>query len=119
MLQAENHPGNPFYQIYTLDLLSGESKLISSGIGKSTLCMGFTLQEIRFYLLLLTFDPNAKDKQKEEFQQRLSGTAKQNTAGIMIHISDLFLKNRDDSSTIRLTSTFGYDAECAFYSVRR
>ena len=58
-------------------------------------------------------DPNAKDKQKEEFQQRLSGTAKKYSWDYDPHY-DLFLKNRDDSSTIRLTSTFGYDAECAF-----
>ena len=34
--QSENHPGNPFYQIYLLDLKTGESKIVSSGIGKTT-----------------------------------------------------------------------------------
>ena len=110
--QAENHPGNPFYQIYTLDLLSGESKLISSGIGKST-CAWIHPAGNQVLFASTHLDPNAKDKQNEEFQQRLSGKAKKYSWDYDPHY-DLFLKNRDDSSTTRLTSTFGYDAECAF-----
>src|SRR4030095_16460322 len=36
VFQSEREPGNPFYQIYALDLESGESKRISPGIGKTT-----------------------------------------------------------------------------------
>src|SRR6059058_3826496 len=36
VFQSEREPGNPFYQIYTLDLASGESMRISPGIGKTT-----------------------------------------------------------------------------------
>jgi hypothetical protein len=58
--QAENHPGNPFYQIYTLDLLSGESKLISSGIGKST-CAWIHPEGNQVLFASTHLDPNAKD----------------------------------------------------------
>ena len=34
--QAENYPGNPFYQIYVLDLINGQTKLVSNGNGKTT-----------------------------------------------------------------------------------
>src|SRR5687767_15398166 len=36
VFQSEREPGNPFYQIYALDLASGETKRISPGYGKTT-----------------------------------------------------------------------------------
>src|SRR5579863_4583675 len=36
VFQSEREPGNPFYQIYTLDLAMGETKRISPGFGKTT-----------------------------------------------------------------------------------
>ena len=36
VFQSEREPENPFYQIYVLDLESGEVKRISPGVGKTT-----------------------------------------------------------------------------------
>src|SRR6266542_5401915 len=36
VFQSEREPGNPFYQIYVLDLGTGETKRISNGVGKTT-----------------------------------------------------------------------------------
>src|SRR6188474_236349 len=36
VFQSERETGNPFYQIYTLDLSSGDTKRISNGLGKTT-----------------------------------------------------------------------------------
>src|SRR5882762_10242270 len=36
VFQSEREPGNPFYQIYVLDLASGETSRISPGTGKTT-----------------------------------------------------------------------------------
>src|SRR3954451_22749047 len=36
VFQSEREPGNPFYQIYTLDLATGDTKRISPGLGKTT-----------------------------------------------------------------------------------
>src|SRR4051812_2650245 len=36
VFQSERDAGNPFYQIYTLDLTSGDTKRISPGYGKTT-----------------------------------------------------------------------------------
>src|SRR5262245_28863757 len=33
VFQSEREPGNPFYQIYTLDLTTGDTKRISPGTG--------------------------------------------------------------------------------------
>ena len=37
IFQSEREPGNPFYQIYTLDLKNGMSQLVSPGTGKVNL----------------------------------------------------------------------------------
>src|SRR5512132_104149 len=34
VFQSEREPGNPFYQIYALDFATGETKRISTGVGK-------------------------------------------------------------------------------------
>src|SRR5262245_23429759 len=36
VFQSEREPGNPFYQIYLLDLTSGDTTRISPGTGKTT-----------------------------------------------------------------------------------
>src|SRR5215471_12322019 len=36
VFQSEREAGNPFYQIYTLDLSTGDTKRVSPGIGKTT-----------------------------------------------------------------------------------
>src|SRR5687767_815813 len=36
VFQSEREPGNPFYQIYMLDLGTGETTRISPGLGKTT-----------------------------------------------------------------------------------
>src|ERR1700736_163314 len=36
VFQSEREPGNPFYQIYVLDLTTGETTRISPGYGKTT-----------------------------------------------------------------------------------
>src|ERR1700716_614364 len=36
VFQSEREAGNPFYQIYVLDLSTGDIKRISNGLGKTT-----------------------------------------------------------------------------------
>src|SRR3954470_11414355 len=36
VFQSEREPGDPFYQIYTLDLTSGDTLRVSPGFGKTT-----------------------------------------------------------------------------------
>src|SRR5207248_2153032 len=36
VFQSEREAGNPFYQIYTLNLATGDSQRISPGMGKTT-----------------------------------------------------------------------------------
>src|SRR5262252_7585289 len=36
VFQSEREPGNPFYQIYLMDLASGDVSRVSPGMGKTT-----------------------------------------------------------------------------------
>ena len=36
VFQSEREPGNPFYQMYLLDIVSGQTEKISTGSGKTT-----------------------------------------------------------------------------------
>jgi len=36
VFQSEREPGNPFYQIYLMDLTTGDASRVSPGIGKTT-----------------------------------------------------------------------------------
>ena len=65
VFQSEREPGNPFYQIYVLDLTSGDTKRVSPGIGKTT-CAFFRpgTDEIMFSSTHL--DPKSKQYQEEE-----------------------------------------------------
>src|SRR5688572_158700 len=36
VFQSEREPGNPFYQIYLMDLTSGDVSRVSPGLGKTT-----------------------------------------------------------------------------------
>ena len=36
VFQSEREPGNPFYQIYLMDLMTGDTSRVSTGVGKTT-----------------------------------------------------------------------------------
>ena len=65
--QSESHKKNPFYQIYLLDLLSGENKLVSSGIGKTT-CAWIHPDERTVLYSSTHLDANASLKEIEELK---------------------------------------------------
>src|ERR1700742_1847028 len=70
--QSEREPGNPFYQIYLLDLLSGETARVSPGTGKTT-CSFFQPASSRLLYASTHLDPEAVAKQKAELEFRASG----------------------------------------------
>ena len=110
--QSESHSGNPFYQIYLLDLRSGSNRLVSSGIGKTT-CAWIHPSEKNVLYASTHLDPNSTDKQKQEYELRNSGRNKKYSWDYDPSY-DLFIKNLNSNSETRLTNNFGYDAECAF-----
>jgi Tol biopolymer transport system component len=110
--QSENHANNPFYQIYLLDLKSGENKIVSSGIGKTT-CAWIHPDEKRVLFSSTHLDANATQKQAEELAERESGKARKYSWDYDKHY-DLFEVDMTSGQTRRITSAEGYDAEGSY-----
>src|SRR5579885_465870 len=72
VFQSEREPGNPFYQIYTLDLDTGQTKRVSPGIGKTT-CAFFRPHSDEIEFASTHADPKSKQLQDEENAFRASG----------------------------------------------
>jgi Tol biopolymer transport system component len=109
IFQSEREPGNPFYQIYLLDLESGESHRVSPGIGKTT-CAFFRAHSDQVLFASTHLDPEAKAKQQAELDFRAAGKERRyawDYDGQM----DIFSARRDGSQVRRLTDSPGYDAE--------
>src|SRR5688572_4903656 len=113
VFQSEREEGNPFYQIYVLDLESGDSTRVSPGFGKTT--CGFFRWPLNEEVLFGSthLDPQARDKQKAELEFRASGKQRR-YAWDYDEAMDIFVAKRDGSALRRLTETKGYDAEGAF-----
>ena len=74
VFQSEREPGNPFYQIYVLDLTSGDTRRISTGLGKTT-CAFFRPGSDEIEFASTHADPKSKQLQDEELAIRASGKA--------------------------------------------
>jgi len=112
IFQSEREPGNPFYQIYLLNLESGESHRVSPGTGKTT-CAFFRPGSDEVLFASTHLDPVSAAKQKAEFDFRASGKERRYSWDYDEHM-DIFSARRDGSNIRRLTSSPGYDAEGAF-----
>jgi hypothetical protein len=109
IFQSEREPGNPFYQIYLLDLESGDSHRVSPGIGKTT-CAFFRPGSDEVLFASTHLDPEAKARQQAELDFRASGKQRRYSWDYDEHM-DIFAAQRDGTNIKRLTSTPGYDAE--------
>ena len=110
--QSENSSDNPFYQIYLLDLLTGENDIVTSGTGKTT-CAWIHPDEKTILFSSTHLDPLAQEKQKEEIKLRESGKARKYSWDYDQHY-DLFKKDTVTGKSTRLTFEDGYDAEGSF-----
>src|SRR5215813_5285636 len=72
IFQSEREPGNPFYQIYLLDLESGDTHRVSPGVGKTT-CAFFRPGTDEVLFASTHLDAEARAKQKAELDLRASG----------------------------------------------
>ncbi len=112
IFQSERDPENPFYQIFTLDLESGDSRRVSPGSGKTT-CAFFQPGTDRVLFASTHHDPEARNKQKAELEFRASGKERRYSWDYDATM-DIFSSKRDGSELRQLTRAEGYDAEGAF-----
>lgn len=112
IFQSEREPDNPFYQMYILDLESGDLNRISPGYGKTT--CGWIHPSGRKALFASTQeDPKARAKQKEEIEIRASGK-KRRYAWDYDETFDIQEFDLKSGLYRNLTKTLGYDAEGAY-----
>src|SRR5262245_4676532 len=112
VFQSEREEGNPFYQIYLLDLLSGETARVSPGIGKTT-CAFFQPGTSRLLFASTHHDPKAKEKMQAEIDFRASGKQRR-YAWDYDNAMDIFSCQQDGTQIVQLTKERGYDAEASF-----
>jgi Tol biopolymer transport system component len=112
IFQSEREEGNPFYQMYVLDLNTGETTRVSPGTGKTT-CGFFQPGTDRVLFASTHADPQARAKQKAELEFRVSGKQRRYSWDYD-DAFEIYAAKQDGSDLGNLTHSPGYDAEGAF-----
>src|SRR4029453_18346996 len=112
VFQSEREAGNPFFQIYLLDLESGETHRLSPGFGKTT-CSFFRPGSDEVLFASTHGDAESLEKQKNELDFRASGK-KHRYSWDYDDTFDIYTVRRDGTKLHRLTEALGYDAEASY-----
>jgi Tol biopolymer transport system component len=112
IFQSEREEGNPFYQIYVLDLNTGDTTRVSPGTGKTT-CGFFEPNSDRVIFASTHADPQALAKQKAELEFRASGKQRRYSWDYD-DTFEIYSAKQDGTDLANLTHSPGYDAEGAF-----
>ena len=112
----EKEGGNPFYQIFVMDLEKGSYRRVSPGVGKTT-CAYFRPDGKKIIFASSHLDPDAKKKQADEYVRReedkKAGKRPRYQWDFDPHM-DIFEANPDGTELKRLTDAKGYDAEGSY-----
>ena len=112
VFQSEREPGNPFYQIYLMDMASGDVTRVSPGTGKTT--CSFINPETGDVLFASTHhDPRSKQLQDDELAFRASGKERRYSWDYDPEM-ELYVRNAKTGTLRRLTNKRGYDAEASY-----
>ena len=112
VFQSEREEGNPFFQIYLMDLEKGQVRRVSPGHGKTT-CAWIHPDGERLLFSSSHEDPEARDKQKQELDRRASGAAKRYTWDFDKQ-HDIYVGDLRGADLRNVTQTLGYDAEASW-----
>ncbi|MEM8951240.1 MAG: M28 family peptidase [Pseudomonadota bacterium] len=112
VFQSEREPDNPFYQIYLMDLETGDTERLSTGVGKTT-CAWLHPDNERMLFASTHMDPEALAKQAQEFAERLKAGRRYSWS--FDEQYDIYERAIDGSGElINLTDAVGYDAEASY-----
>jgi len=112
IFQSEREEGNPFYQIYLLDLETGDTRRLSPGHGKTTCAWIHPSGEKALYASTHE-DPDARAKQKKKLEQRAAGKESRYAWDYDKHY-EIYEHDLDTGQRANLTNTVGYDAEGSY-----
>ncbi len=112
VFQSERYEGNPFFQIYLMDMMTGESRLVSPGPGKTT--CAFIRPGAGDILFGSTHhDPESEALQRAELEARAAGEEKRYSWDYDPEM-EIWVAAGDGSGLTRLTDVRGYDAEGSY-----
>jgi len=112
VFQSEREAGNPFYQIYTMDLATANVKRISPGNGKTT-CAFFRPGSDEIEFASTHHDPKSKQYQDDELKFRASGQQRRYSWDYDPEM-DIYAYSEKSGAMKRLTTARGYDAEGSY-----
>jgi Tol biopolymer transport system component len=112
VFQSEREPGNPYFQIYQLDLETGETKRLSPGMGKTT-CAFFQGHTGNVLFASTHHDPRSLDLQKADLEARAAGKERRYAWDYDPEM-ELYVYQAHSGELKRLTEVKGYDAEGSF-----
>lgn len=112
VFQSEREPDNPFYQIYLMDLETGDVTRVSPGHGKTT-CAWLHPQGTKLLFASTHEDPQARAKQQEELTLRAERKERRYAWDYDEHY-ELYAYDRASRAVMNLTKTRGYDAEGSY-----
>jgi Tol biopolymer transport system component len=112
----EKDTGNPFYQIFTMDLKTGRLHRVSPGVGKTT-CSYFRPDGKKVIFASSHLDPEARKHYAPEYRLReelkRTGKRRRYVWDFDPHM-DIFEANPDGTGLKRLTRGGGYNAEGSY-----
>ncbi len=111
IFQSEREEGNPFYQMYVLDLNTGDTTRVSPGTGKTT-CGFFEPNSDRVIFASTHADPERLVKQKAELEFRANGKQRRYSWDYDDKF-EIYSAKGDGTDLVDLTRSPGYDAESA------
>jgi Tol biopolymer transport system component len=109
IFQSEREPGNPFFQIYLMDLDTGDTQRISPGTGKTT-CAWIHPDGTKVLYASTQEDPDAEKEQADEIAMRASGKERR-YAWDYDEFYDIYEYDLTSKTYQPLTRERGYDAE--------
>ena len=112
VFQSEREPGNPFYQIYLMDMETGNTSRVSPGTGKTT-CAFISPANGDILFASTHHDLRSKQLQDDELKFRATGQERRYSWDYDPEM-ELYIRSRETGSYRRLTNRRGYDAEGSF-----
>jgi len=109
IFQSEREPGNPFFQIYLMDLETGDTERVSPGKGKTT-CAWIHPNGEKVLFASTQDDPAAEQEQKDELELRASGKERRYSWDYD-EFYEIYEYELAAKTYRRLTNAKGYDAE--------
>ena len=113
VFQSEREPGNPFYQIYTLDMATGDVARISPGMGKTT-CSFFHPETGDVLFASTHHDPRIEAAAGRGAGVPRLGPGASLLVGLRPRDGALRPEREDAARYRRLTNARGYDAEASY-----